>query len=154
MGIGLILLIVLAVVVLYVIGAYNGLVRLKNRSEEAWSDIDVQLKRRYDLIPNLVEIAKGYLKHEREVLENVTKARQQAMCDILLAVEEGQQQVLRHEHLLAKAAHDPGGSVQRAVQLFGRDVRVQGSHVPSRAWSPRRAVPSGTGVAAYARGAS
>lgn len=79
MGIGLILLIVLAVVVLYVIGAYNGLVRLKNRSEEAWSDIDVQLKRRYDLIPNLVSTVKGYATHEQTAFEKVTEARAKAM---------------------------------------------------------------------------
>jgi LemA protein len=66
-------------VVLWFIGAYNGLVRLRNRVKNAWSQIDVQLKRRHDLIPNLVNTAKGYLKHEREVLENVTKARQQAV---------------------------------------------------------------------------
>ncbi len=79
MGIGLILLIVLAVVVLYVVGAYNGLVRLKNRAGEAWSDIDVQLKRRYDLIPNLVSTVKGYAAHESGVFEKVTEARTKAM---------------------------------------------------------------------------
>jgi LemA protein len=79
MGIGLILLIVLAVVVLYIIGGYNGLVRLKNRTGEAWSDIDVQLKRRYDLIPNLVSTVKGYAAHESGVFEKVTEARAKAM---------------------------------------------------------------------------
>jgi len=59
--------------------AYNGLIRLKNQTDEAWSDIDVQLKRRYDLIPNLVETVKGYATHEREAFENVTKARSNAM---------------------------------------------------------------------------
>lgn len=59
--------------------AYNGLIRLKNQTDEAWSDIDVQLKRRYDLIPNLVETVKGYATHEREAFENVTKARTAAM---------------------------------------------------------------------------
>jgi LemA protein len=58
---------------------YNGLIRLKNRVEEAWSDIDVQLKRRYDLIPNLVETVKGYAKHEAETLEKVVQARNMAM---------------------------------------------------------------------------
>jgi LemA protein len=89
MGIGLILLIVLAVVVLYVIGAYNGLVRLKNRTEEAWSDIDVQLKRRYDLIPNLVSTVKGYAAHESGVFERVTEARTKAMSATGIA-EKGQ----------------------------------------------------------------
>ncbi|MBI5405338.1 MAG: LemA family protein [Candidatus Kerfeldbacteria bacterium] len=64
---------------LWLIAAYNGLVRLKNQTDEAWSDIDVQLKRRYDLIPNLVETVKGYATHEREAFENVTKARSAAM---------------------------------------------------------------------------
>ena len=70
--------IVIAVVVLvglYFVLGYNGLVRLRNRVDAAWAQIDVQLKRRYDLIPNLVETAKGYLKHERETLEAVTQAR-------------------------------------------------------------------------------
>ncbi|MFP4458817.1 MAG: LemA family protein [Candidatus Zixiibacteriota bacterium] len=58
---------------------YNKLVMLKNRAENAWSDIDVQLRRRYDLIPNLVETVKGYATHEKETLENVIKARQQAI---------------------------------------------------------------------------
>lgn len=71
--------IVLIVVLLWLVLAYNGLVRTRNRAQEAWSDIDVQLKRRYDLIPNLVESVKGYMAHEAGVFENVTKARSQAM---------------------------------------------------------------------------
>ena len=75
-------LIVVAVVVLglgfFLISAYNGLVTLKNRYKNAFAQIDVQLKRRYDLIPNLVETAKGYLKHERETLERVISARNAA----------------------------------------------------------------------------
>lgn len=67
--------IVLAVVVLAIIGIYNSLVRLRFRAREALSDIDVQSKRRYDLIPNLVETVKGYMEHEKNVLENVTAAR-------------------------------------------------------------------------------
>ena len=68
-------LIILTVLVLFVISIYNRLVQLRVRAKEALSDIDVQLKRRYDLIPNLVETVAGYLKHERTVLENVTQAR-------------------------------------------------------------------------------
>src|SRR5438477_7210809 len=79
MGSLLIALIVLAALalfaVMFIAGKYNGLVTLRNRYKNAYAQIDVQLKRRYDLIPNLVETAKGYIKHERETLENVTKAR-------------------------------------------------------------------------------
>ncbi len=64
---------------LWVVSIYNGLIKLKNRTDEAWSDIDVQLKRRYNLIPNLVETVKGYAKHERELFEKVTEARTSAM---------------------------------------------------------------------------
>jgi LemA protein len=74
-----VVLVVVAVVIIWVIAAFNGLVVLKNRAKEAWADIDVQLKRRYDLIPNLVETVKGYATHEKEVFENVTKARASAM---------------------------------------------------------------------------
>ena len=70
-----IVVIILVVVGLWLMFAYNGLVALRNRVREAWSQIDVQLKRRSSLIPNLVEIVKGYAKHEKEVFENVTKAR-------------------------------------------------------------------------------
>ncbi len=70
------LLVLLAVVV---IGIYNALIRLRNQVDNAWSQIDVQLKRRHDLIPNLVETAKGYMKHERETFEAITQARSQAM---------------------------------------------------------------------------
>jgi len=74
-----IFLIVLAVLVLALIVIYNGLIRSRNRVDEAWSDIEVQLKRRYDLIPNLVETVKGYAKQESSVLENVTRMRNMAM---------------------------------------------------------------------------
>ncbi|HSG30607.1 MAG TPA: LemA family protein [Thermodesulfobacteriota bacterium] len=75
----LILLGIAAVVVVVLASMYNGLVNAKNSVKNAWSQIDVQLKRRHDLIPNLVETVKGYVKHERETLEAVTKARQQAI---------------------------------------------------------------------------
>jgi LemA protein len=70
-----IILVVLAVLIVAVIAIYNSLVRANVRTDEAWSDITVQLKRRLDLIPNLVETVKGYASHEKEVFENVTKAR-------------------------------------------------------------------------------
>lgn len=67
------------ILLLWAIGVYNALVQLRNRVKNAWSQIDVQLKRRHDLIPNLVETAKGYMTHERGTLENITKARNLAM---------------------------------------------------------------------------
>lgn len=70
---------VLAVVLLWVVVAYNGFIAMVNRAKEAWSDIEVQMKRRYDLIPNLVETVKGYATHEAGAFENVTKARAAAM---------------------------------------------------------------------------
>ncbi len=69
----------LALVVLWVVFAYNALVKARNKVDEAWSGIDVQLKRRHDLVPNLVQTVKGYASHERETLERVTAARQQAV---------------------------------------------------------------------------
>lgn len=70
---------ILAVLIVFVIAAYNGFVAKRNQAKEAWSDIDVQLKRRYDLIPNLVNTVKGYATHESQAFENVTKARAAAM---------------------------------------------------------------------------
>ena len=70
---------VIALFFLVSIGIYNALVRRRNQTEEAWSDIEVQMKRRYDLIPNVVETVKGYAAHEKNVLESVTNARTQAM---------------------------------------------------------------------------
>jgi len=79
MSILTIVLIVVALVIIWLIAAYNGFVRLVNRTKEAWADIEVQLKRRYDLIPNLVATVKGYATHENTAFENVTKARAQAL---------------------------------------------------------------------------
>lgn len=73
------LLIILGALVLWAIYIYNGFVSLRNRAQEAWADIEVQLKRRYDLIPNLVNTVKGYATHESSAFENVTKARSMAM---------------------------------------------------------------------------
>jgi LemA protein len=70
---------VIVILALWLGGTFNSLVSLRNRTKEAWSDIDVQLKRRYDLIPNLVETVKGYAAHEKQVFENVTAARAKAM---------------------------------------------------------------------------
>jgi LemA protein len=77
--VGIIVLVVLVLLVIFVIGMYNSLVRLKVQCDNAWADIDVQLKRRYDLIPNLVETVKGYASHEKDTLEAVINARNRAM---------------------------------------------------------------------------
>ena len=74
-----IIVIVIVILALVLVGIYNKLVNLNVRTDEAWSDIDVQCKRRYDLIPNLIETVKGYAKHESGVFENVTKARAEAL---------------------------------------------------------------------------
>ena len=93
-----IVLIALVVVIgLYLVVLYNGLVSLRNRIENAWAQIDVQLKRRYDLIPNLVETVKGYAAHERETLEAVIQARNMAMA------AQGPQQQAQTENVLSGA---------------------------------------------------
>lgn len=76
---GLVFLGLIVVLVFMIIGMYNSLIQLRNQVKNAWSQIDVQLKRRHDLIPNLVETAKGYMVHERQTLENITAARSRAM---------------------------------------------------------------------------
>jgi LemA protein len=77
--VGVIILVIIVVVVFTVIAMYNGLVQLRVRTDSAWSDIDVQLKRRHDLIPNLVETVKGYAAHEKGTFENIARFRTQAM---------------------------------------------------------------------------
>jgi LemA protein len=79
MGVLAVIAVILFLLVVFVIGVYNSLVGLRNQVDNAWSQIDVQLKRRHDLIPNLVETAKGYMKHERGTFEAITNARAQAM---------------------------------------------------------------------------
>lgn len=79
MVVGIVVGVIVVLLVLVLILSYNGLVRLRNRIDNAWSQIDVQLKRRYDLIPNLVNTVKGYAAHEREVFEQVTQARANAI---------------------------------------------------------------------------
>jgi LemA protein len=81
----LILLVILVVLVLWIVGIYNGLVTARNAFKNAFAQIDVQLQRRFDLIPNLVETAKGYIKHERETLEAVIAARSAAMSGLSAA---------------------------------------------------------------------
>lgn len=84
-----IVLIIIAVLVFILVGLYNSLISLRNRADNAWAQVDVQLRRRYDLIPNLVETVKGYAKHEREVFQNVTEARAKAI-DAGTIKEQGQ----------------------------------------------------------------
>jgi LemA protein len=93
----IVILIMAAVLVLAVIGIYNSLVRLRQQVKNAWSQIDVQLKRRYDLIPNLVETVKGYAKHEKETLERVIQARNAAVS------AQGVEQQAQAENLLTGA---------------------------------------------------
>jgi len=96
-GVAWVAIIVVVVVVAFIWMTYNGLVRKRIRVRNAWSQIDVQLKRRYDLIPNLVETVKGYASHERETLERVVRARQQAIS------AEGTQNQAQAENLLTGA---------------------------------------------------
>jgi LemA protein len=93
----IIAIVAVVLLVIIVVMMYNSLVRTKIRVEEAWSDITVQLKRRYDLIPNLVNAVKGYAKHEREVFENVTKARANALN------AQGVQETAKAENMFEQA---------------------------------------------------
>ena len=88
MGTGTVLLIIIALVVAYAIGIYNKLISLRNRVKNAFAQIDVQLTRRHDLIPNLVEAVKGYMKHERETLEAVVEARNAAVSGLKAAAAD------------------------------------------------------------------
>jgi LemA protein len=75
----IIFIVIIVLIGFYLVSIYNSLVGLRNRVKNAWSQIDVQLKRRHDLIPNLIETVKGYMTHERQIMENITKYRSQAM---------------------------------------------------------------------------
>ncbi len=111
MDITIFIIILVIVIGLWVLGLYNGLIKLKNRTKEAWSDIDVQLKRRHDLIPNLISSVKGYMKHEKTLLENVTKYRSQAIS----AQESGDtKQLAASESMLGSAL----GKLQIAVEAY------------------------------------
>jgi LemA protein len=105
----------IVVVALFIIGKYNGLVALRNRFKNAWAQIDVQLKRRYDLIPNLVETTKGYLKHERGTLEAVIAARNSALsANNKVAGNPGDPEAMK---ALSSAEGSLGGALGRLFAL-------------------------------------
>ena len=110
---------VLVIFGLWLAGAYNGLVRSRNRVKEAWSDIDIQLKRRYDLIPNLVETVKGYAEHERSTLDAVIQARAKAMGAGSLA-EKGQAENMLSGALKNLFALAEAYPQLRAVESFAK----------------------------------
>jgi len=114
-----IILILVVVVVFWLIGIFNSLIRARNRVKEAWSDIDVQLKRRYDLIPNLVETVKGYAAHESSVFENVTKARSAAMGAQTIE-EKGKAENMLSGALKSLFAVAEAYPQLRAVESFGK----------------------------------
>ena len=134
---------ILGVAVIWFIAIYNGFVRLVNRVKEAWADIDVQLKRRYDLIPNLVETVKGYAAHEKTAFENVTKARAMALgaqgleekgkaenmltgaLKSIFAIAEAYPQLKANENFLElqRELSDTENKVQAARRFYNTNVR-------------------------------
>lgn len=141
-----IIIVIIATIVIvgsWIAMVFNGLVSLKNRAKEAWADIDVQLKRRYDLIPNLVETVKGYAAHERQVFENVTAARSRAMgagsikdkaqaedalsgtLKTLFAVAENYPQLRASENFqkLQDELTDTENKIQAARRFYNNNVR-------------------------------
>lgn len=149
-----IVLFIILVFVLWFAGSYNGLVRKKNRGKEAWSDIDVQLKRRYNLIPNLVETVKGYATHERELFQKVTQARARAMgaqgpkdkaqaenmlsrtLKSLFAVSENYPELKASQNFLElqKELRDTEDKIQAARRFYNsnvRDLNIKIESVPS-----------------------
>lgn len=128
----IIILAVLVLAVLWVVINFNGLVVLKNRAKEAWSDIDVQLKRRYDLIPNLVETVKGYAAHEKEVFEKVAEARSVAMGAQGMAAKAGAENMLSNtlKSLFAVTENYPdlkasSGFLQLQGELTDTEDKIQ-----------------------------
>jgi len=139
----LILVVVLIAVALWFVAVYNGLIKLKVRTNEAWSDIDVQLKRRYDLIPNLINTVKGYATHERELFEKVTQARANAMnaqnpeakagaenmlsgaLKSLFAVSENYPQLRANENFLElqRELSDTENKIQASRRFYNGNVR-------------------------------
>src|SRR3990167_4726133 len=112
---------VIAVLVLWIVFAYNRFVVFNTRIKEAWSDIDVQLKRRYDLIPNLIETVKGYMTHESQVFEKVTEARTRAM-GVTSAKEKAEQENILSGTLKTLFAVSEN-KIQAARRFFNSNVR-------------------------------
>jgi LemA protein len=150
----IIAIVIIVAIALWLGLTYNGLISLKNRAKEAWSDIDVQLKRRYDLIPNLVETVKGYASHESGVFEKVTEARARAMgagtlkdkaqaenalsetLKSLFAVSENYPQLRASENFqkLQDELTDTENKVQAARRFYNgnaRDLNIKIESVPS-----------------------
>jgi len=115
----------IGVIALWAVAVYNGLVTLKNRCQEAWSDIDVQLKRRYDLIPNLVEAVKAYAGHEREIFEKVTEARSRAVSAQTVAEKGAAENALSStlKTLFAVAENYPDLKASQNFLELQREVR-------------------------------
>ncbi len=146
-----ILLLLFVFVALYAVGIYNKLVKLKNLVAEAWSGIDVQLKKRYDLIPNLVETVKGYAAHEKETFENVTKARAAAQQATtvegqqvaenklngalmnLMAVAERYPDLKANTNFLAlqNTLGEVEGDIEKARRYYNGNVREQNTLIES-----------------------
>src|SRR2546422_8269069 len=116
-----IVLIVVAVLFIFVISIYNGLVRLKVQCENAWADIDVQLKRRYDLIPNVVETVKGYAAHEKGTLEAVINARSRAMAAQGPAAKGEAEGILDRKSTRLNSSH---GYISYAVFCLKKKKRI------------------------------
>ena len=133
--IGIVLLIVIVLAVIFVIGMYNSLVQLRVRADSSWSDIDVQLKRRHDLIPNLVETVKGYATHEKGTFENIAKFRSQAMQATSPADKAvvGKSAYGRAEELVRCGRKLPG------VESVGAVHPVAGCSQPDRGLDPELA---------------
>ncbi len=153
----MIILIVLAVVILWAVFSYNGFVGLINRAKEAWADIEVQLKRRYDLIPNLVNSVKGYATHESKVFDDVTNARANALnaekggnakemagtenmlsgaLKSLFAVSEAYPDLKANQNFLALQSElsDTENKIQAARRFYNsnvRDLNIKVESVPS-----------------------
>jgi LemA protein len=142
-------------IILWIIGTFNGFIRLRNRTDEAWSDIDVQLKRRHDLIPNLIETVKGYAAHEKGLFEKVTEARAKAISaqgveekgkaenmlsgtlKTLFAVAENYPDLKANANFLElqRELSDTENKVQASRRFYNgnvRDLNIKTENFPSR----------------------